>query len=144
MPVKYINPIDARAPQRHAEQALALAMETYAEEFIDTLREVAPKGETGDLSRGLHMRQVNRFEYVIEGEADYTEAVLRGHRRFWVEPKSSPVLHWSAGGIDFFSKGHWIPRTEGQNFVARAEDIERPRMPTYFGEAAAMVRKRGA
>lgn len=140
MAVKYINPIDAQAPRRCADKTIALAMETYSEELLSTMREVAPK-RTGAMARGLTLRQIGRMEYLIEASEEYTDAVLYGHRRFWVEPKEGGVLHWTQGGRDIFSKGHWIPATEPQRFDLRAQDIERGRLPTYVGEAAALVRR---
>ena len=137
-----LTPIDVQMPRRCGELCVALALETFAEEFLFTMQDVAPK-RSGDMARGLYLRQVGRFEYVVDGTEEYTDAVLYGHRRFWVEPKSGGVLHWQQGAIDVFSKGHWIPETEPQRFDLRAQDIERARLPTYVGEAAAIVRRRG-
>jgi hypothetical protein len=141
--VSLIGGIDVHAPNRCAEMAVALALETYSEELLSTMQDVAPQGETGDLARGLGLRQIGRMEYIIDGEAPYTDSVRLGHRRFWVEPKDSDALHWQEGTVHMFSTGHWIPATRGQRFDLRAQDIERARLPTYEAEAAAIVRRRG-
>jgi hypothetical protein len=143
MTIRTVGNIDAYAPKRCAEKTLELASDTFATEMLFTTQEVAPR-RTGNLARGIYLRQLGRFEYLIEGTAEYTEAVLYGHRRFWVEPREGGVLHWSSGGQDFFSKGHWIPATEGQDFVSRAQDIEQARLPTYIQEAASTVRGGGS
>jgi hypothetical protein len=141
MAVSLIGDIDINAPRRCGESAVALALETYSEELLATMQDVAPK-RSGALARGLQLRQIGRFEYIIDGTEEYTDAVRLGHRAFWVEPKAGGVLHWVTPQGDAFSKGHEIPATEPQRFDLRAQDIERARLPTYVGEAAAIVRRR--
>ena len=141
MAVRLIGDIDINAPKRCGKTTVAIALETYSEELLATMRDVAPRGETGELSRGLQMRQIGRFEYIIDGEAPYTDAVRLGHKAFFLEPKGSGVLHWQQGSIDMFSQGHEIPATDPQRFDLRAQDIEQPRIPTYVEEAASIVRR---
>ncbi len=141
MSVRYEVVRDAEAhPERAAERALGLFMETLGEEAFDTMANVAPEDE-GDLKDGLKLLATGGFERLIVGEAPHTEGVLRGTglygpRRERIKPKRAKALRfpWDAiGGRVAIFKGDLRTPQEKARFAAWAE--ERDMVPFFVWPA---------
>ena len=127
-------------PERAAERALGLFVETLGEEALDTMLDVAPE-DSGDLKDGLKLLKTGRFERLIVGEAPHTEGVLRGTglygpRRERIKPRRAKALRfpWDAiGGKVAIFKGDLRTPQEKARFAAWAE--ERDMVPFFVWPA---------
>lgn len=130
------------------EQVMALTLETFAEELVQTVRNVAPVGVGDDDEDREHLRDSHylnrqgRFDWLIESSSPHAEFVIRGTGPHIIRARPGSVLHWNQGGQDRFAASVRHPGTEPQNYVQRAIDIEEPRLPSYFNEANSAVVRR--
>lgn len=76
----------------------------------------------GMTMRQLAKLQIRSNENEIDIHLKYWGSV-RGDRlrqRWFVKPKEKKALHWTIGGTNFFSKGHWVSGVDGRWVINRA------------------------
>lgn len=121
-------------------EVIELTIDEAAREMEDTLRAVAPRGESGDLEKGIDGQRVNRFEALFTSDVYYTEWVIEGTPPHDIYPNSKDALWWE--GAEHPVKHVRHPGTRAQNFPRDAREIEENRIEGYAADAASVVRRR--
>jgi hypothetical protein len=149
MSVKTSKRIDVYLPEKAAKRTLELGTADLADNLNDTLRAVAPR-QSHELESELTYHRVDSLTYSFEGASEHTRYVLEGtgiygpeHQPYFVAPHPGGVLHWTEGGRDYFSRGHWVQGMQPENFVETALEIEQPRVEVYYAHAAGTVQRSG-
>jgi hypothetical protein len=85
------------------------ALDKYSIILLDRLADLTPIGETGETARSWEVFHSGVWELFITNSNEPVSTFLsEGTVGHWVEPVNALALHWTVGGIDFFSKGHMV------------------------------------
>jgi hypothetical protein len=85
------------------------ALDKYSVILLDRLADLTPIGETGETARSWEVFHSGVWEIFITNSNEPVSTFLsEGTIAHWVAPVTAQALHWTEGGVDFFSKGHMV------------------------------------
>ena len=111
-------------------------MDQVGEATVETLREYAPKGATGQLDAGFYYTKdlgVDGFELRFNNTAPYTMMVVEGTTPHTITPVNAKALNWD----DVFAAVVHHPGSQPNDFAQRALDDMTESLETSFPEAVA-------
>jgi hypothetical protein len=84
------------------------ALDKYSIILLDRLADLTPIGETGETASSWEVFSSTWQIFITNSNEPVATFLSEGTVGHWIEPVTAQALHWTIGGIDFFSKGHMV------------------------------------
>ncbi len=98
--------------------------------------------DRGRLAGSFDLKKLRKFAWGIYSGVLYSIFVHEGTgmygpigQPYFVAPVTKKALHWEKGGIDFFSKGHWIFGQRPNPYADRAVETAKDRVGKFIKRA---------
>jgi len=115
------------------------ALDDYCEVLLKKLYEVTPK-DTGETAASWEVIPVAMWDFFISNSNEPIATFLsEGTVDHWVAPVTAKALHWTVGGVSYFSKGHMVRGIQAMHLEQLAMDWTQPALEQLMDEAESLA-----